>query len=66
MNAWLRGVFFVCLLASATDGAARAQTVTGSLAITPARLDFGENAVGSESQSLLITISNPGSVTERM
>jgi len=66
MNAWLNAVFVVCLLAPATGGAADAQTVPGSLAITPASLDFGENAVGSQSQSLTITISNPGIVPVRL
>ena len=62
MKAWLIGLFGVCFVALAITGdLASGQTVRGSLAVSPASLDFGELAVGSQSQPITITISNPGS-----
>lgn len=67
MKAWLSEVLVVCLLTLATTGgAARGQTDPPPLAITPSSLDFGEYAVGSESQTLTVAISNPGTVTVRL
>jgi len=67
VKAWLSEVCVICLLALATTGgAAHGQTVAPPLAITPASLDFGEYAVGSESRPLTITISNPANVPVRL
>jgi hypothetical protein len=51
---------------AATQDIARSQTVAGSLAVSPAGVDFGEQALGSESQPMTITIRNPGSATVRL
>ena len=62
MKAWPIGVTVVCFAVLATTSEpAGGQTVAGSLAVSPASLDFGEIAVGSQSQPITITISNPGS-----
>ena len=61
MKAWLIGVTVVCFaVLAATGEPAGGQTVTGSLAVSPATIDFGEIAVGSQSQPITITIRNPG------
>jgi hypothetical protein len=57
----LIGVIGICLVALAVTGdSARGQNVPAPLAVSPASLDFGEHALGSESQPQTITISNPG------
>ena len=50
----------VCLLAPvAAMEVARGQSVPSSLVVAPARLSFGEQAVGSQSQPAAITVTNP-------
>jgi hypothetical protein len=50
--------FCLVALAAASDPAG-GQTVPAALAISPANLDFGEHAVGSENQPMTVTVSNP-------
>ncbi len=60
LKAWLIGVIGACFLALTGAGElARCQAAPASLAISPASLDFGDLAVGSQSQPATITISNP-------
>jgi len=61
---WLTGIFGVCFLTLALTGhLARSQNVPAPIAVSPASLDFGEHALGSESEPQTITISNPGNAT---
>lgn len=60
MKAWLIGVLGIFSLALATTAElAGGQSAPASLVISPASLEFGELAVGSQSQPITITISNP-------
>jgi hypothetical protein len=64
VKTWLIGAFGVCFLALAVTGDwARGQNVPAPLAVSPASLDFGVHALGSESEPRTITISNPGNAT---
>jgi hypothetical protein len=60
----LTGIFGICFLTLAvTSDRARGQNVPAPLVISPASLDFGVHALGSESEPQTITISNPGDAT---
>jgi hypothetical protein len=63
MKAWLIAVIVVCFALLPATSELDSQTVTGSLAVSPASLDFGELAVGSQSRPITVTISNPGTAT---
>jgi len=67
VKACLIAVFGICLVGlAATSDLARSQAVPASLAISPANLDFGDRAVGSEGQSATITVSNPTNATIKL
>ncbi len=61
MKAWMGIICICCLALAATSDPARGQTVPGSLAVSPASLDFGELEVGAQGQPMTVTINNPGS-----
>ena len=64
MKAWLTGVSGVCFLTLAVTGdLTPGQNIPASLSVSPASLDFGAHALGSESEPQTITISNPGTAT---
>ena len=64
MKTWLIGAFGVCFIALVVTGdLARGQNVPAPLVVSPASLDFGAHALGSESEPQTITISNPGNAT---
>jgi len=59
VKAWSMAGLGMCLLALVTAGAPAGGQTIAALTISPASLDFGERAVGSEGQPAIITISNP-------
>ena len=63
MKAWLIGIIVFCFATLSATSELDGQTALASLAISPASLDFGELAVGSQSQRITVTISNPGTAT---
>ena len=59
MKAWRTAAACLCFLASPTGPVARCQNILDSLTLSARGLDFGEQAVGSQSQPAILTISNP-------
>jgi hypothetical protein len=67
LKAWLSASLGICLLGFATTSdLAGGETPAVSLATSPASLDFGDQAVGSQSQLRTITISNPSTADIRL
>jgi hypothetical protein len=67
LKAWLIGAACVCFLAiSVRRELAQTQTAPSSLQVLPARLDFGEQAVGSPGQPATITVTNVSNATVRL
>jgi hypothetical protein len=63
VKARLAGAFGVCFIVLVMTGdLARGQNIPAPLVVSPASLDFGARALGSESEPLTIAISNPGAV----
>jgi hypothetical protein len=64
VKTWLIGAFGVCFAALVVTGdLARSQNIPAPLVVSPASLDFGAPALGSEGEPQRITISNPGNAT---